>query len=212
MKGLWTIVVLGVVFVSGCYESYQNYGDGRDSFPVVTCEVAVTTNALDGATITIDGESVGDVARDITVELAMGRHTFAASAVGYFQASKVVEVTRECEPVELRLLPNLNGWYNLVLYNRSYYRFVLQIRQDENSEVLAADDWREGSPTSEHPHEHFSGTVSFDREVHLLSLGSPRTEFWGEWTPPRGGGVARIEGAYDYISEEGGDWVAESRP
>ncbi len=204
-KGTMMIVVLVSMFATGCWESYQNYGTGDAALEI--CEVQVTTNALDGAAIT-----VGGVVIDGTVELAAGLHTFAATAVGYFQASKVVEVTAECAPVELRLLPNLNGWYGFVLHGRSYHRFVLRIRQDENSEVFAADAWREGTPTSEHPYQHFVGSVSFDRDVHLLSEDSTGMELWGEWTPPRREGVARIEGAYDYASEEGGDWLAESRP
>lgn len=207
MKTTMTFAVLGLVAMSvaGCYESYQRYG--TDDASLETCEIEISTNALDGAEVTVDGVVSGG-----TVELGMGLHTFSATAVGYFSTSQTVEVTTECVPVELQLLPNLNGWYDLALDDPRYSRFLLQIRQDENSEAIVADDWREGTPTSEHPHEHFSGTVSFDREVHLTSPDSSRMELWGEWTPPRREGVARIEGAYDYISEEGGNWVAELRP
>jgi len=206
MKKGMMIAVFVSMFASGCWESYRNYG--TDDAALETCTVEVTTNALDGATITVDDEPIGGV----VVELTLGFHVFAATAPGYFPASAVVDVTSECVPVGLRLLPNLNGEYDFVLHGRSYYRFTMQIRQDENSEIFAADAWREGTPTSEHPYQHFVGTVSFDREVLLLSEDSTGMELWGEWTPPRREGVARIEGAYDYASEEGGDWLAESRP
>lgn len=208
MKRMTTIaMVLVSLFAAGCYESYQNYSD--DSFAVETCEVQVTTNALDGAAITVDGAAI-----DGTAELAMGStHIFVASAVGYFPASVVAEVTEACEPVVLRLLPNLNGWYDFVLDGRSYHRFTMQIRQDENSETIVADTWQEGTPISEHPYQHFAGTVSYDRDVHLLSEDSSRLDLWGEWTPPRLGGIARIVGAFSYLStDEDGTWLAESRP
>lgn len=204
-----TMFVFGfvAVFASGCYESYQRYGTDMSSLE--TCVVAVTTNALDGATITVD-----DTALDGEVELTVGStHTFAATAVGYFSVSVVAEVTAECAPVELRLLPNLNGWYDLVLDGRTYRRFMLQIRQDEGSEDLVADIWREGTPTSEHPYQHFAGAVTYDRDVHLLSEDSSRLDLTGEWTPPRLGGIARIAGGFNYLStDEDGDWLAELRP
>ncbi|MFH2136717.1 MAG: hypothetical protein ABII19_03780 [Patescibacteria group bacterium] len=202
------IAVFGFVsvFASGCYDSYRNYGE--DTSPLEICEVQVTTNALDGADVTVDGTPI-----DGTAELQMGPHTFAATALGYFPASVTVEVDESCAPVELRLLPDLNGDYDLVLDGRTYHRFTLQIRQDEGSEDLIADIWREDTPTSEHPYQHFTGTVSFDRDVHLLSEDSSRLDLWGEWTPPRLSGVARIAGGFNYLStDEDGDWLAESRP
>jgi hypothetical protein len=205
------IAVFVSLFLGGCYDSWADQCDGeecgREDFPVVTCEIAVTTNAIDGATVTVDGVETGT-----TVELTMGSHTFAATAAGYFPVSVVAEVAEACAPVELRLLPNLNGWYDFVLHGRTYYRFMMQIRQDEASAVFAADIWREGTSTSEHPYQHFAGAVSYDRDVDLLSEDSSEMYLWGGWTPPRREGVARIEGAYDYFSGEGGDWVAESRP
>ncbi len=206
-KGTTMIVALGFVFLGGCYESYQRYG--TDMTPLETCVVAVTTNALDGADVTVDGEPI-----DGEVELAVGStHTFAASAIGYFPTSVVVEVADECAPVEIQLLPNLNGWYDLVLDGRSYRRFTMQIRQDEGSEDLVADIWREGTPASEHPYQHFAGAVTYDRDVHLLSEDSARLDLWGVWTPPRLGGIARIGGGFNYLStDEDGDWLAESRP
>lgn len=209
MKGLMAFVALVSVFVSGCYKSWadQCQGEecGREDFPVVTCEIAVTTNAIDGATITVD-----DVAIDGVVELATGPHAFVAEAAGYYSVSQTVEVTRECTPVELALLPNLNGLYDLVLYNRIYDRLILHIEQTGMD--LWAEDWYEARP--EFAWQFFNGTISVNGEVvvDLLSDDSVRLRMEGHWTPPRGGGVARIEGTWRAADMADGDWVAESRP
>ncbi|MBI5071912.1 PEGA domain-containing protein [Candidatus Falkowbacteria bacterium] len=205
MKGLMTCAALGFVFVAGCYGSYQNYGDGRgeDSFPIVTCEVTVTTNA-DGATITVDGVVAGG-----TVELTVGSHTFVATAAGYIPASAVVDVDETCAPVALRLRPNLNGDYDLVLHNSIYDRLLLHLDQDEEGNLVGYD-WYADDPG--HSFQEFTGTVSFDGEAYLLSDDSVRLNLTGRWTPPGIGGISRIVGTW--ISAAGGDgeWLAESRP
>ena len=202
MKGLTMIMVL----VSGCYDSYQNYGDGRgdDSFPIVTCEVAVTTTPAE-ATVTVDG----DVVSGGSVELATGFHTFVAAAPGYFPASAVVEVTEACAPVELTLFPNLNGEYDLVLHNRIYDRLLLHLDQDVDGNLVGYD-WYPDRP--DHIFQEFTGTVSADGQVRLLSDDSVRLDLRGRWTPPGIGGVSRIVGTWTSAAGGDGDWLAESRP
>ena len=204
------IAVFVSLFLGGCYESYADQCEGEEcgrvDFPVVTCEIAVTTNAIDGATVTVNGEPVvGSV-----VELAVGSYTFAASAAGYYSASQVVVVTRECEPVELRLMPNLNGLYDLVFYHTRYDRLILHIEQTGTD--IWAEDWYEDRP--EYAWQIFSGSVSVNGEVavDLLSEDSVHLYMEGTWTPPRLGGVARIDGTWRAADMSEGTWTAESRP
>jgi hypothetical protein len=209
MKGLMMFAALVSVFATGCYDSWADQCEGeecgREDFPVVTCEIAVTTNAMDGATVTVDGVETGT-----TVELEVGFYTFAASAAGYYSASQTVEVTRECEPVELRLMPNLNGLYDLVLYHTIYDRLILHVVQTGTD--VWAEDWYEDRP--EFAWQFFNGSISVNGEVviDLLSDDSVHLHMEGLWTPPRGGGVARIEGTWRAADMSDGIWVAESRP
>ncbi|MFZ5364499.1 MAG: hypothetical protein ACOZAG_03390 [Patescibacteria group bacterium] len=196
------IAVCAMFASIGCYGSYQNYG--TDDAPLETCVVAVTTNAI-GAVITVDDVSVDGGA----VELAMGEHTFAASALGYFPASMTVEVDEFCAPVALRLFPNLNGDYDLVLHNRIYDRLLLHLDQDEEGNLVGYD-WYPDRP--DRIWQEFVGTVSAEGEVRLLSDDSVRMDLRGAWTPPRIGGVARISGTWTSAAGGDGDWLAESRP
>ncbi|MFH2136345.1 MAG: hypothetical protein ABII19_01770 [Patescibacteria group bacterium] len=189
------------VFASGCYDSYRNYSDG--SFPIETCEIVVTVN-VEGATIAVD-----DIVAGGTVELGMGFHVFAAAADGYFPASTVVEVDESCAPVELQLRPDLSGDYDLVLHNRIYDRLLLHLDQDVDGHLVGYD-WYPDRP--DHIFQEFTGTVTADGEVHLLSDDSVRMELSGQWTPPGVGGVSRIVGTWTSAPGGGGDWLAESRP
>ncbi|MFA5128974.1 MAG: hypothetical protein WC445_03355 [Patescibacteria group bacterium] len=195
------IAVFVSLFVVGCYGSYQNYG--TDDVALETCEVRVTTNATN-ASVTVDGVAVGSVA-----ELAMGEHTFAATAPGYFPASVVVGVDEACAPVALQLFPDLNGDYDLVLHNTLYDRLLLHLDQDEEGNLVGYD-WYADDPG--HSFQEFTGTVSFDGEVYLLSDDSVRLSLSGQWTPPRIGGVSRIVGTWTSAAGGDGEWLAESRP
>jgi len=197
------IAVFGFVsvFASGCYDSYRNYGE--DTSPLEICEVQVTTN-VSGATVTVD-----DIVTGSTVEIGMGFHTFAATAPGYFPASTAVEVDESCSPVELQLRPDLNGDYDLVLHNRIYDRLLLHLDQDADGNLVGYD-WYADDPG--HMFQEFTGTVTADGEVHLLSDDSVRMELLGQWTPPGIGGVSRIAGNWTSAPGGGGDWLAESRP
>ena len=201
MKTTMIATVLVSLSVIGCYDSYQNYGE--DTSPLATCEVAVTANA-DSATITVDGVTAGSVA-----ELAMGSHVFVATADGYFPASVTVDVDETCAPVELRLRPNLNGDYDLVLHNSIYDRLLLHLDQDEEGNLVGYD-WYADDPG--HSFQEFTGTVSVDGDVHLLSDDSVRLNLAGRWTPPGIGGVSRISGNWTSAAGGDGEWLAESRP
>lgn len=209
MKMTMIAMVSVSLFVGGCYESYAGQCEGeecgREDFPVVTCMIVITTNAIDGATVTVDGAAIG-----ATVELEVGSYTFAASAAGYFSASQTVEVTRECEPVELRLMPNLNGLYDLVLIRTIHDRLILHVEQTGTD--IWAEDWYEERP--EYAWQVFSGSISVNGEVSidLLSEDSVRLHMEGTWTPPRRDGVARISGNWHAGDMSEGTWLAESRP
>ncbi len=190
------------VLVAGCYESYQNYG--TDDVSLEVCVIQVTTNALDGAAVTVDGVAIGD-----SVELRPGAHTFSATAAGYFPVSRTVEVGAACESVALQLFPDLNGDYDLVLHNRIYDRLLLHLDQDGEGNLVGYD-WYEDDPG--HSFEEFTGTVTIDGVVQLLSDDSVRMDLRGNWTPPRLYGIARISGTWTSAAGGGGDWVAESRP
>jgi hypothetical protein len=197
------LAVFVSLFLGGCYDSYQNYGDGSLPAGLETCEVQVTTNA-DGAVITVDGVAAGSVA-----ELAMGSHMFVATAAGYFPASVIVDVDETCAPVALRLRPNLNGDYDLVLHNSIYDRLLLHLDQDEEGNLVGYD-WYVADPG--HSFQEFTGTVSTDGEVYLLSDDSVRLNLTGRWTPPGIGGVSRIVGNWTSAAGGDGEWLAESRP
>ncbi|MFA5413210.1 MAG: hypothetical protein WC348_01575 [Patescibacteria group bacterium] len=201
MKTTMIAMVLVSVFATGCWDSYQNYGE--DTSPLATCEVEVTTNVVE-VVITVDGVVIGGVA-----ELATGMHTFAATAPGYYPASVVAEVTEACAPVELQLFPDLAGDYDLVLHNSIYDRLLLHLDQDEEGNLVGYD-WYTDDPG--HSFQDFTGTVSFDGEVHLLSDDSVRLNLTGRWTPPGIGGVSRIVGNWTSAAGGDGDWLAESRP
>lgn len=204
-KGMMIFVALGFVLVSGCWDSYRNYGDGDGSLPagLEICEVRVTVSAA-GAAITVDGATI-----DGTAELAMGPHTFAATAPGYFPASVVAEVDESCAPVALRLMPDLTGDYDLVLHNRIYDRLLLHLDQDEEGNLVGYDWYPERPDRS---FQEFTGTVTADGEVRLLSDDSVRLDLAGRWTPPGVGGIARISGTWTSAAGGDGDWLAESRP
>lgn len=201
MKGFWTMIaVLGFMSVAGCYESYQNYGDGRgdDSFPIVTCEIAVTATPAE-ANITVDGISVRG-----TVELTTGSHVFTATVTGYFPASQTVEVTEACAPVELALFPDVRGDWDITFVHIIEDRLIMRIAQ--SGEILQSYDFY-SDPT--HRWQNFDGSILGDGTIHFLSDDSVRVDMNGTYLAPD-----RLEGRWTAAPFPPGDvgtWTATRR-
>ena len=189
------LAVFGFVFVAGCYESYQNYGE--DTSPLVNCEVTVMTNAPN-STIAVDGTVV-----TVPVTVAVGSRVFAATAPGYFPTSQTVEVIEDvCAPVELTLLPDIRGDWDITFVHTIEDRLILHLEQDGTS-IWGFDRYEESDEIWQ---EFEDGSVGYDGDVHLLSNDSVRLDIIGIYLAPN-----RMEGTWTTVPGGGGTWWATRR-